>query len=698
MIAVSLPVCRAQAAEDQGLKNAIAKAKTIFKISNGYDNFHYSLTNQGGKTLYYLSWDDTKNKLGHVDTTIDSNGFVSSYSHYVPYSGSSPRKLPAVSKDDAQKKANAFILRVNPSLKGKFQYQQENSALNIMDTSYNFRFLRIENGVPFQGNNVMISVDRMSGDVQSFYCNWYADVEFPEINGIIDTEKAQQTYKEKMGLRLYYKFSYSDDGVKPYLVYAAQNSNGYIDARTGDIFQSSSYGYPMAEDKAKQATGASVQTRELTPKEREAVENAANFLSDKKAEERAREFLKLDSTYKLGTMNLYGGWSNTNDYTWNMDFYQDDSKGGTHASISIDAANGEIRSFYRYAAYDQNAQVKYGQDEALVIAQDFIKTMQPDKSDKVEYLQQGINPPIYKTGSADKPTQYTFNFIRKEEGAYVENDGFSITVDTISGGIIQYGLTWYKGELPSADHKIDVTKAYDILFGTVGIQLQYVSKPADSESKVVSPIPYGGSSDVVLAYVINPQKPANIDANTGKLLGYNGEVYTEYTPIVYNDIQGATGENQIKVLAQYGIALPGENFKPQQKVTQKEFLYLLAKSTSYYLNVSLTDPKSEDALYNYLQGEGIIKETEKAPTASVTKEEAVKYIIRALKCEKIADIKGIYALPFIDKDKIDPMLRGYIAIAYGLNIIDVNNGIVNPKGELSREQAVIMLYNFLNNN
>ena len=79
----------------------------------------------------------------------------------------------------------------------------------------------------------------------------------------------------------------------------------------------------------------------------------------------------------------------------------------------------------------------------------------------------------------------------------------------------------------------------------------------------------------------------------------------------------------------------------------------------------------------------------------MTKEEAVKYLIRALKYNKIGDLSEIYKDIFKDTKDIDPQLKGYVSIAYGLGIVQGYNGNFNPKAELKREDGANMIYNFL---
>lgn len=236
-------------------------------------------------------------------------------------------------------------------------------------------------------------------------------------------------------------------------------------------------------------------------------------------------------------------------------------------------------------------------------------------------------------------------------------------------------------------------KAYEIFLDKIGLQLQYITT-----SPVYEYIPDMSTQkpEVKLVYTRTPGKIVNIDPITGELLGYDGKPIKAQDKASYTDIKGNYAENAIKILAEYDISLPGSKFLPDQPIKQKEFLYLLSRSMNYYMDYDLNDPKSVESMYNYLAPSGIIREEEISPDSTIQRQDAVKYIIRALKYDKVADIKGIYTIPFKDADKVNSELKGYVAIAYGLNIVKGSNGYFKPKDELTRAQAIMIIYNYLN--
>lgn len=697
------------AQEDKELEKAIHTTKSLLNIADGYDDFNYNMNKRKDKTIYNLSWSDSKNKLGSVNVTIDSDGRITNYYCYKPYEGDrNMSRIPSVSKSDALKTANEFIKKVNPSIWGSLEYKENSAPMNIHDTNYDFYYVRMENKVQFPQNNVSVSVDCRTGIVQSFHCNWMYDLTFPSTSGVISLERAQQIFAEKLGLKLVYKMSYDGSSQTPYLAYSSVYRNKSIDAKTGEIINQNNYYYGAMEKAAGTYMDfnneAKRDAKALTPQEKSAVDNAANLISEKKAEEIARKTLGFDSSFKLESINLYNNSRDNSEYIWSMHFNKEEKKAEMsvyhNASISIDAKTGDVLNFYRNIPYDPNTTVKYDKDQSLSIAQNYIKSMQPEKYGLVEYTTWG-EPEIRPMAGAELPRQYYFSFTRKAGNAYFIDNGFNVTVDTTSGAVISYGLNWYKGDLPSQEKALSLDEAHKILFENVGIQLQYITDYSSKlDSRKIMPPPDGEiKPDIKLVYLLSQEKPANIDAISGKLLDYSGKLYEERTITQYTDISGNYAENQIKILAQYGISLPGSEFKSNQAITQREFLYLLVKSMDPYVSYKPTgDSKDDEALYNHLINAGIIKEAEKSPSSNVTKQDAVMFIIRALKYDRVADIKGIYTLPFKDAKSIRKDLYGYVAIAYGLNIIKDESGRFNPSTSMTRAASAAAIYNLLNIN
>jgi hypothetical protein len=691
---------------DKELENAIKVAKAKFDIPKIYDNFNYNISKQNSKTVFDLMWNDSKNRLGNISVSIDSSGKVTNYYSYKNQNPRSQKKLPAISKSDALKIASNFIRKVNPDMWSKIQYQENNRSFILGDNAYNFSYIRVEKKIPFPGNTVSVSVNGMTKEIQSFNCNWNEDVSFPDDKGAMTLENAQKTYMEKLGLKLVYKLAFEQDKTKPYLVYSNVYFNRYIDAVSGEVYSSENsypyYGGAGGEGKMRSEAGPGTGENavNLTPKEQEAVQSVANMLDQTKAENIARTTFKLDKSYKLNYVSMYSGWMTKDDYTWSMDFAKEENGVASSYSVnvSLDAKTGDILSYYKYLPEDTKAEVKYSEAQSLKIAEDFIKTLNPEKFKLVE-LTDWSQPNIRPLDSSIKPRQFDFTYTRKVNGAYFQNNGFGISINTVTGEITSYSFTWYKKELTVTEKVIALSQAYKVLFDNVGIQKQYIAwYPPEKLSKIIPPMPNETEKpEIRLVYAVKQEKPANIDAFSGKLITDEGKPFEPTSSVQYTDITGISAENQIKVLAEHGVSLPGTKLNPNKNITQREFLYLLQKSIYPYMDVKLNDSSENDTLYNELINAGIVKESEKSPNSAVTRQEAVKFMVRALNYDKVAEIqKGIFKLPFKDAQKIKNGLSGYVAIAYGLNIISDEKGYIKPTVKLTHAEAFAVLYNFLN--
>ena len=662
---------------DKQLKEAIVKSKELFNIGDEYDKFNHNINSYDGKTVFYLNWSDSKGKLGNIDVSMTVDGIVTSYGKWKPTYEEQKPKLPKISRKEGLKIAKNFIKKVSPEFVDKIKYIDTSEPLNVHSGSYGYYFVRVENEIPYYNNNIDIYMDNSTGEVINYYSNWDMDLVFPDAKDIISSEKAQELYKEKIGLSLLYKSNYTREKPKVYLAYGPLNTNLGINAKDGEVVNLNDYLRFYDKNMDMGGRGEAVE-EELSPDEKKAIEDITGLISQKDAEKIGREILGLDSKYELGYISLNKNWRDDS-YYWQMDFNKGSDTKAYYANISIDAKTKELISFYKNISMDPNKKVQYNEEQALDIAKEYIKKTNPDKFELIE-----LNKNPVDVRPLEDQRNYNFEFIRKVDNAYVQQDSISILVDAIEGQIIEYRINWSKGDFPPKDNIIPINKAYNILFNDIGMELKYITPHRYSESSK-------DNKKVILAYGLKSEKPANIDANTGTILNNQGEPFKISTVKSYSDIDKSYAKDKINILAQYGIALPGEKFNPKEKINQRDFLYLLAKANAPYFEVD----NENDALYTYVIRAGIIKADEKAPEKIVTKEEGIKYIIRALKYDEIADLNEIYKDLFKDTKDIDPKLKGYVSIAYGLRIVEGAGGKLNPKAELKREDGANMIYNYL---
>ncbi|NLP14747.1 MAG: S-layer homology domain-containing protein [Clostridium sp.] len=696
---------------DPGLENAIRTVKKFFEIPEELSEFSYSADSRDGISYWNLSWYGKDYKGSNISATVDSTGDILYYSCYKYEEGQQEYgRLPKMSKAQAKSNAEEIIEKINPGILAQLKPVENNGSVSLNNRQYCFKYERIHDGVPMPANGIIAYIDKQTGELCDYQKTWTKDLSFPSKDNILSLEEAQKAYIKNLGLRLTYNAVSDINGVKVFLAYSpVYGSSYYIDAATGERFYFGDLygggGISKKMDEAHSDRGIAEDGVVLSPEELAAIEEVSSLLSQEQAEKIARdlEVLKMDDTFELVRAGLYKRYPENKGYNWGLYFSSNDEEGKTNRSlnISIDAKTGEILSFNTYY-YNGEETPKFDKDDAKEAVEKLLNEIQPDKFKETELDEQQEDTIVYPEG--EQPGSYAFSYTRKVNGVLFPGNGIYVSFDAITGNIMSYRLTWYDIEFPSVEKVLPIEEIYDAFFEQIGLELRYVIKP----EFIVYPkggITVGKAADgkekneVKLVYAVKEGKPTTFDANTGVVLNYDGEPYKEKKPLEYTDISNHYAKSQIETLAENGIGLEGPELKPDEKIKQKDFMLLLSQvvNAGYPfrgMSVLSTDKETED-LYDILIREGIIKKDEINPEAPLTREDSVKFIIRALKYDKVADLSDIFNCSFKDKDEIDPALIGYVVIAKGLKIVNGSGDYFRPKDELKRADALIIIYNYL---
>lgn len=678
-----------QTVDEKLIEDVVLKLKGLLQISDDYDNFISRVNSYDDEVSFYLNWSDSNEQLPNITIQADSKGNIISFSRYSNQPTESETILPKISKDEALNLATDFIKKIDPEVFKELELKESSQPISTWDRYHSFNFIRNINNIPYNSNTVTISIDMNTGEVSNLYINWERDMKFPSVNNIISLDKAKEAYEEEIGLKLVYKSrggnitrSNSEEANNYYLAYTTIGNSKGIDAKTGKSINLSNYSiYSSVERATEDSLSDGGQMPIITPEEREEIDKLKGLKSIEEVEKEARDILNLDNSYELRRRNLYSSWENPDEFFYSLSFVKTIDEKEYNTDISINAKTLELMNFNKYRNLNSDAKAAIDKREALELAKEFIEKINPDKIDEIELLEDHL--------TNDNEQYYGFNFIRKVDDIYVESDYISVGVDTVNKDISSYSINWYKGDFPSRDHIISIDKAYDVLFQKVGLELNYtniynfenINKEQEREIKLI--------------YSISQHKPSIIDAFTGELLDYSGNIYKDNTIPVYNDIENSYARDKIITLAEYGIGFSSDKFNPKDIINQEDFLYLIWRSMNPYRGLLEQDM---DEIYKDLISQKIVKSGEENRERDVTKEEAVKFIIRAMKYEKLAEIPNIYANIFKDGEDIDPNLKGHLTLAYGLKIIS-GDGTENiqPKYELKREDAASIIYNYMFN-
>ena len=684
----------AQQESGQQLEQLILKAKSVVDIPENLELSYTNMyTDEDGNSRWHLNWSNDSDRAVYWERTnvsveIGDDGFIHSYSkhNYSTYRYTEYVRLPSIKKETADSKVKEFISRVCPQIEGEIEWAEP----NVSDGNYFYNFRRNIGGVGVSFNYAYFTVDGVTGEINNYYSNWNSKMEFPSAENAISLEKAKEVFKQNMPLDLEYRIDYEGN---LYVQYAPSREHGgkYINALTGEVekpeYDYGLYGYgDMARERYYKESYAVAEVR-LSPSEQKEVDEVSGTLTAKEAEEIVRSYseLKIDESYKLTGSNLHGNKIYTQSetvYYINLNFSKIEvsedvseekvrimiaaGEGRGHASATLNAKTGDLTYFTSYDwNEDMSKEKAYTKENSKEIAEAFINKVQPAKLDSLKYIENSEGNPNYQ-------------YARLENGAYFNYDGITVFIDEFSGKINNYSYNWTEGlEIPSLDKVIGSDNVHELLFANDGLKLDYILS----------------GRKAVLVYKINDMKPQFFDAFNGENLDYSGKPYKDQSAPAYNDIEGHFSEDAVRELVSIGVFLNGESFGPDSNITQLEYLTLLSKLGMYRYEMD-----EKESLYSYVIRNGIMDETEKNPDANVTREDAVKYLLRFLNYKKFAEIPNIFQVDFEDADDIDPALTGYAAIAKGIGIVNGSNGQFKPKDVLTKGESAVIIYNCLKAN
>ena len=656
-------------AEEDSLSKNIQRIKNLFKIGDEYGHFNkhqYNASND--KKITSLSWRGQNQNIG-VD--IDEEGNIIGYwkNEYGTDRNKRIYKFPKITKEQGEETAKNFIKKLYPDILDKIKLRDEDDVYGRNNLrEYGYSFIRTENDVLFNENSVHISVDTQTGEIRSFNINWDEDLKFPDKKGIISKDEAKKIYKDNIDLELLYKIKETDKDSESYLGYNIIDTDKTVDAKTKDML-STSYksSYSIYGNVLRQTMES------ISIEEENKLINSKKIINRKDAGKKIIDTFKLGEGYEVEDHRLIGD-KEKDIYIWEVMIMRHFGNHGSGTGTTINAKTGEIINFSDPGFSNENEkELKYSKEELFKKAKQIIKNNNPEKYKEVEYVKDENEDLIYGDNNIS-----SFLFVRKANGIKVENDGFRITLSNATGSVVSYNYNWSNLEFESPNNVIQKDEAKETLLEDRELVLEYQIENNKRDKK-----------NVKLVYDFK-DKYLTVDAKEGEVIDNRKELMEKSAVKEYKDIENSFAKNQIQKLQDYIVLFEGEEFKPKQDITQEEFFKLLVQTKDmYYLY------EDKNRMYERFIDEGILKKEEKDGEAKVTREEAIKYIIRAFGQEPLEDLADIYKLEYDDADKISTNLKGHIAIAKGLGIIS-GEGNFRPKDNLTREEAAVIIYNILN--
>lgn len=702
-----IPGASAQGNTAFSQEEAIEKIKGIFDTS-GYDNFNINYNEDKNQKTWFLNWSKSKEPYGSLDATIDADtGYILNLNMYKGYDPDrKPSPIPRISKDEAVKIAAEFAKSHQPEefAKTKYVERKEPSVRPfgaIYQQDYFINFVRVEKGIPVDGEGMYINVDASTGDVRNYNFNWSYEA-LPSSDKIISKEEAEKAFKTKVGLKLiyqrYYNYGTKSDEVK--LVYTVNDSRGtFINAATGELIENGKY-FPYRGDMGGAEMKNTPADQALTPQEQEEVEATKNCITKDAAVAAAKKYVTIPEGYILSNAGLYEDYNNPGQKTWNLNWNSDPKTSNTEypgsISVRVNAVNSELISFdvYDSSRYDQSFQQKYDRTAARKIAEDFIKKVQPERFNQVK-LEEIAGNDVY----LEKSREHYFNFTREVNGIPYTANGFTVAVDAQSGQIINYDMRWQDRDFPKLDGALSKDEAEAAFMKDVGLELAYIRiyQPKEQTSKFY------------LVYRMKPSASYTFDAFNFTPLDFQGKPIKEQAETVFSDIKGHWAEKDIQLLVDMGlIQSKDDKFHPDENMSQGDFIKLLMISSgrspvndmsdAVAVKVGTAPSQGSDDIQKYIDAAikaGIAKKGEIEAQKPISREKMAVFTVRSLGFDKVASISDIYSVPAKDAAAISPAYKGHAAIAMGLGLIQGVGGKFEPQGNVSRAQAAVVIVRML---
>jgi len=126
------------------------------------------------------------------------------------YTENSRKGLSSLSEAKAREKAESFLNKIAPEKFAQSRFYESPDFVIYRTapgdvTEYRFNYYRQVNGIDFVDNGFSITVNRNSGMIVQYNCNWYDSAEFPAVDGVITEESAFDYIDDAAGFSLMYK-------------------------------------------------------------------------------------------------------------------------------------------------------------------------------------------------------------------------------------------------------------------------------------------------------------------------------------------------------------------------------------------------------------------------------------------------------------------------------------------------------------
>lgn len=707
-LSLGAPAMAAEAADARLTRVTLAVKETL-AIGDEYTEFYGEPNETPLGTRWELNWKGEEERL---NITASDEGKVLSlyrmeereYPVYYEESGYGP-SFPAMTRTQAAEKAQAFLDKVfSANEKAVFTENEENS-LSAQD--YSFRGSVELNGLP-SPMTFYVRVRLSDGEVTRFWRGDPSDYAGApgEAKTSTTADKAREQLKTTLSLRL--EYVRDKEGEMAVLRYLPNSTNEfYVDAATGKLVDltelrsrlNREYGASnkvsmdtaMTEMAAPEEAAYGSLAVSLSDTELAGVAKLEDVLDKEALDKKIRTWSELGlKDYTLGSAS-YSVDRETDEVTARVSYAKNTEEGIYRRYITVNAKTGELMSMYGSNPYRTKQDgVKYLSVEAAQEkGKSFLTKLWGSQFAKTEIY----NAP---DGEADT-TLWGFTYAQKVNGYFFPDNSLTVRVDAANGSIMGFSKSFDDDvSFDSAEGIISEEAAIDAWCATFPVELGYMEVPValdmDKEFELLRNAGYSYYNALKPGYALGNREVwyLGVDAKTGEPVKSESQ---ESEKMVYDDLSGHWAEDLFTELAQYQVGWLGGKAKPDETLTQMDYIILLASADGW----RFTGGEGEvDSLYDYAIRRGLLKKEERQEDKALTRSEMVKLLLNSLGYGPVANLPGIFRCDFADAAQIPDADLGYAALAQGLGLISGDAaGNYAPARTALRCEAAAMLWKYM---
>ncbi|MBD5083937.1 MAG: S-layer homology domain-containing protein [Clostridiales bacterium] len=712
LFSMAVPGFAAESSDSAARLAAVTgKVKSTLALdTERYKEFGGQLTEGELAPTWRLSW---SGEDGSLEITAAESGRILSYYRYDNDEtwDSAPLSLPKSDPAEAKDAAAAFLKRVLGSTETVDLDAAADKTTSLHQTRYYFRGTIQLNGCP---SPLSFSLSVRASD--------YAVVQFRRDSletGYIGTVPAasfqmkqsavEPLLRDTLSLRLEYVL---DAGQKTAVLRYLPNSihNFYVDDASGKLVDLTKLYEELGRDDKLTSADAAAEAPSpaagaesnggLTQAEQLGADKLKGTLSKEALDQKAKAISELGlGSYTLASVS-YQEEELVKDapvIIARLSYAKRVDERTLYRWVTLNAKTGELIAVYSSRLWEETETKKVDEDAARKTAEAFLTAQQkehfalcaPYTGDPANQRENG------------RYGVWSFQYARQENGYFFPSDQFVIEIDVIDGSVSSYSQSWTEDvRFDSPDGIISAEQAVNAYFKTFQTTKGYVAVPqkldlSDPDYAPLAEMGYRALNSLKLGWQLTASGTyvTGIDAKTGQPVS---QAVEESTSIQYSDLAGSQAKNAAEKLAEYGIGYAGGKFCPNQKLTQLDFVALLASTQGVLIDPDNLADGDADRAYWAAYNMGALQRADRDDSRILSRIDVIKILLDAGGYGTAARLQGIYRTDFSDQADIPDSLLGYAALAQALNVAKGDTARrLNPNQSATHGDAAIMLLAFM---